>query len=66
MGDHLLASFGMNFSPMLIVLINVPQLHFAGYFNFKCIVYFRELFIFPRRKWMHLSCFWFTGHTSAM
>lgn len=42
MGDCLLASFVINFSPMLILLTNVIELHLAGYFHFKCIVVFRE------------------------
>lgn len=42
MGDCLLAPFVINFSPMLIVLTDVIELRLAGYFHFKCIVFFRE------------------------
>lgn len=40
MGDRLLAPFVMNFCLMFIVLTNVLELHLAGYFHFKCIVFF--------------------------
>lgn len=57
-GDSLLASFEMSFSPVLVALTNVLELHLAGYFHFKCSVFSRELFVFLSCKWRHWL--WFT------